>query len=170
MNNLFALPFSPRGFVPARAILLASSLLLGVALGGCSFFKGDADAPVDLAEAREHEKLLVTDTIDDADRSEAFLLLLSERNELLDEQTIVTREHIEQIEALTKNYHSTRAEFAAQFDRYNAARTVGQRRYVEIAGAMKNATTGEEWKVIGKYQLKYLDARAAVYINKGEVQ
>ncbi len=150
----------------AKAILLALSLLLAVAIGGCSFFKGDADLPGDLAEARAQEKSLVIDTIVDTSRSEVFLQLLSERDLLLDEQIVVTREHIERIETLTKDYHATRADFADLFDGYNTARTANQRRYVEIISAMKNATTREEWKAISKYQLKYLEARAMVYQSK----
>jgi hypothetical protein len=158
------------GVTPTRAMrTVLIILLLSISASSCSVFKGDEfPLAADLAEVREQERLLVSETIVDANRSEAFFLLLARRDELLEEQLIVTRQHIERIEVLTKNYKSSRSDFDALFAEYNVARSVNQRGYIEIIGKMKITTTSQEWKVISKYQLKYLEARSLVYQSQVE--
>jgi hypothetical protein len=158
-------------FLLTKATLLIASLTLGSVVVGSVLSKGGSgSAAADLASAREREKALVGATIVDADRNETFLQLIAERDQLLDQQIVVTREHIERIQALTSNYRSTRAEFSELFAGYNKFRIANQRRYVETIAAMKQATTRDEWKAISNFQLKYLEARAAIYRPAVEVE
>jgi hypothetical protein len=121
----------------------------------------DVQARID--EAREQEVALVRATVADPARAERLIDLLVERDRLVEEHARLLIAHREKMAVLTADYDARREDFDALLAEFNRQRAAAQKETIDLAAAMKAATTADEWKTISKFQLKRLEQRKLVY-------
>jgi len=116
-----------------------------------------------IAAAREQEVALVRATVADPARAERLIDLLVERDRLVEEHARLLIAHREKMAVLTADYDARREDFDALLAEFNRQRAAAQKETIDLAAAMKAATTADEWKTISKFQLKRLEQRKLVY-------
>ena len=144
------------------AVVVAALL----SMGSCAAQKTAPDpASIEdqIAAAKVEELELVRSTIADPERADRFIELLAERERILARVVERVAAHKEQVYRLDADDDAERADFEAVFADYNRARADLQTEMVDLIGAMKQATTAEEWKALSSFQLKRLNLRELAY-------
>lgn len=159
---------------PGRGLLVryggALAIIASAVIAGCASLKQAPDpAKIErqVAAARAEERALVRSTIDDAERAERFIELLSRRDQILARCVEEISAHRRKMAALTADYDTEREEFEALLDDFNGRRASAQAELIDLGLAMKQATTVDEWRKISRFQLKRLNPRELVYRGTG---
>jgi hypothetical protein len=118
---------------------------------------------VAVVEAQEQERQLVQATIQDPERTERFLALIDQRDNILRRHVAEIEEYRAAFERLNSDYHADRKEFEPLVAQYNEQRGIAQDELVKLLEAMKRATTKAEWQVIAKFQKENLNPRDLSY-------
>ena len=149
-----------------RVILSFCVLALALLHQGCGSVRKASDPEavrVAIVEAQEQERQLVQATIQDPGRTERFLALMDERDNILRRHVAEIEEYRAAFERLNSDYHADRKEFESLVAQYNEQRGIAQDELVKLLEAMKRATTKAEWQVIAKFQKENLNPRDLSY-------
>ena len=155
---------SPREIL--RYLCLLTAFCATLFLQSCSSVNQAPDpAAVRLAilEAREEEQKLVRSTIGDPQRLGAFLALIDQRDEVLQEYAAKIGKYRRDFALLNADYDAQRSDFEKLVSEYNEQRTVTQQELLELIESMKRSTTSEEWRAISEFQKKRLHPRRLAY-------
>ena len=135
-------------------------------LPACASLKNSPDPEIErqkMVNARVKELDLVRATMDDTERADRFIRLLSERDNYFEERLQAINTHRDRVLVLNADYHARRADIQALLDEYNHSRLTAQQEFIALVEAMKKESTADEWRVLAKYQLDNFDARALTY-------
>jgi hypothetical protein len=130
-------------------------VLIGLIIG-CA-----KEAP-SLAQLRIDETTLVRATVVDRARAAHFLELLEERDQLIEETTVMVQQYRQKLKSVNANYDANSETIVEVVDDYNRSRGQNQLRFIKLIANMKATTTAAEWQVIAKYHLDNFNMRQLV--------
>ena len=133
-------------------------VLLGLMIG-CA-----KEAP-SLAQLRIDETTLVRATVVDPARAAGFLELLEERDQLIEETTVMVQQYRQKLKSANANYDANSETIVEVVDDYNRSRGQNQLRFIKLIANMKATTTAAEWQVIAEYHLDNFNMRQLVRIR-----
>lgn len=124
---------------------------------------GCTKSPPDPVQMRADETTLIQATVADSARADRLLGLLEERDDLIEEATVMLQQYRRDLKAINADYDARREIIVEMIDYYNRERAQKQLRFIELISDMKAATTAAEWEVIAEFQLDNFNARQLVY-------
>lgn len=152
---------------PFLSLLAVATL---VTTAGCGF-RSTATDPAALEAhfeaARQSERQLVTEIVQDPQRTNALIMLLDKRDQTVAEHAKIVTTYINNMRTLNANYDAPQAEFEQLFASYRTSRQTYQQDLVNIIQQMKANTSAQEWKQLAKFQLKELNPRAMTQSSGG---
>ncbi|MEJ2297737.1 MAG: hypothetical protein P8X94_04390 [Woeseiaceae bacterium] len=137
-----------------------------LAIAACASFRSAPDPAQierEIAASKAAELELVRTTISDPARTERFIDLLAQREQLLKRFVGQIIDHRKRMIELNADYHAERGDFEAQLADYNRKRAIAQQDLVQLITAMKQTTTADEWSEIAAFQLDRLSPRHLAY-------
>ena len=150
-----------------RSVMLSFCVLaLALLHQGCGSVSTASDPEAvraAIVEAQEQERQLVQATIQDPERTERFLALIDQRDNILRRHVAEIEEYRAAFERLNADYYADREEFESLVAQYNEQREIAQDELVKLLEAMKRSTTKAEWQVIAKFQKEKLNPRDLSY-------
>jgi len=91
---------------------------------------------------------LIEKKIDDPQKVTDLLVVVDNIEEALIEMDHAVKAHYSRLDGLDRNYHSTRDEFKAAFDDFNAKRLQIVDRMIGYMSDMKRIAGREDWKTV----------------------
>jgi hypothetical protein len=116
-----------------------------------------------LAQLRVDETALVRATVVDPARAARFLELLEERDQLIEETSVMMQQYRRELKSINANYDANREIIVEMIDYYNRDRGQKQLRFIKLIRNMKATTTAAEWKVIAEFHLDNFNPRQLLY-------
>jgi hypothetical protein len=141
-------------------LVIAACSLLDTALRAAP---DPAEVEREIAASKAAELELVRTTISDPARTERFIDLLAQREQLLKRFVGQIVDHRKRMMELNADYNAERGDFETQLADYNRKRALAQQELVDLIAAMKQTTTADEWREIAAFQLDRLDPRQLAY-------
>ena len=135
---------------------------MALAIAACASFQSAPDparVEREIAASKASELELVRSTIRDPVRTERFIDLLAQREQLMQRFVGQIIDHRKRMKVLNADYNTERSDFETQLADYNRKRAIAQQELVELITAMKQTTTADEWREIAAFQLDRLDPR-----------
>jgi len=114
---------------------------------------GCAKQAPDLAKLRADETTLVHATVVDPARATRFLELLKQRDQLIEETTVMMQQYQRELKSINADYDANREIIVEMIDYYNRDRGQKQLRFIKLIAKMKSITTATEWQIIAEFQL-----------------
>jgi hypothetical protein len=117
----------------------------------------------DPAQLRADETSLIEATATDPASAESLLVLLQERDRLIDETRSLLHQYRREMKTLNSDYDASRELLVEMIDYYNRERARKQLRFIDLITRMKQSTSAEEWDVIADFQLANFSPRRLIY-------
>ena len=139
------------------AILLATAIIFIYGATGC------AKEVLDPAQLRADETALIKTTVTDPTRAARFLELLEQRDQLIEETSVMMQKYRRELKSINTDYDANREVIVEMIDYYNRDRGQKQLRFIKLIANMKAATTATEWKIIARFHLANFNPRQLLY-------